>query len=76
MGSDQLYKGKGDIGKSYYSFTLQVSLEDVAVLSYRYVMASRQRHKGVIPFHERNHCFELFLLEVFITQGLHAIYRY
>ena len=39
------------------------------------VLASRQHHKGVIPFYERNHCFELFLLKVFITQELCATYQ-
>ena len=29
---DQLYKGKGDIGKSYNSFTAEVSLADVEQL--------------------------------------------
>ena len=35
---DQLYKGKGDIAKSYNSFTPEVSLEDIVELSDRYAI--------------------------------------
>ena len=32
-------------------------------------MGSRKRHEGVIPFHERNHCFDLFHFKVFIPKN-------